>query len=391
MSAIFGLGLIFILGLLSTRLTERVKAPAITAYILLGLVMGPSLLKLIPADILESSGFISNIALSLIAFNIGQNFSRHTFRQIGVQVVVISVFEALGAFLLVIVALVMFLNIPFHVALVFGAIAAASAPAALLMVVRETKAKGRFTDMLMGVVAIDDAWGLIIFSFSLAVARAMHLHLATSLTNVFIHSFLEIAGSVVLGVAIGAMFNVISRLLRNQTELLIFTLGAIFLTAGAALMLNLSVLLSALFLSAFIVNTNHESTKYFDILTTVDWPIYLLFFVLAGANLEIHLLPKLGMLGLTYLVIRVLGKMTGTYLGGLVSKMPSDIRNYLGLGLLPQAGVALGMALIVKDVFYDFGSLIFTTIAATTIIYEIVGPVVVRFALAQTGQIPAHR
>jgi len=386
MNTVLGLGFILVFALVLSKFTEKLKTPAITAYLVLGILIGPYVLKLIPESILTTSGFISNIALSLIAFSIGQNFSKGVFRQIGNQVMWISILTAIGAWIFVIIGLLL-LKIPFYVCIIFGAIAAATAPAALIMIIREYRAKGRFTDVLMGVVAIDDAWGLIIFSISLAIARAIHLHLSSSLITVILSSLLEIGGSFLLGGVIGIIFSYLSRFLKNQTELLIYTLGLIFLTAGLALKFHISVLLTCMFLSAVIVNTNKESFKFFEILSTIDWPIYLLFFVLAGANLEVDLLAKVGVIGIIYLVTRVVGKGAGTYIGARVSNADPDIRRYLALAQMPQAGIALGMALIVKGDFPEFGSMIFTTIAATTIIYEIIGPYFVKLALQKAKQI----
>jgi len=386
MNTVLGLGFILVFALFLSKITERIKTPAITAYLLLGVFIGPYALKLIPDGMLQTSGFVSNIALSLIAFSIGQNFSKQAFSQIGRPVIWISILAALGAWIFVVTGL-LFLGIPFYVCIIFGAISAATAPAALIMVIREYRAKGRFTDILMGVVALDDAWGLVIFSISLAVARAIHLHMSSSLTRVVFSSLLEIGGSFLLGGIIGLIFSFLSRFLKNQTELLIYTLGVILLTAGLALKFHMSVLLACMFLSAVIVNTNKESFKFFEILNTVDWPIYLLFFVLAGANLEVDLLGKIGLIGIVYVVSRVVGKFIGTYIGARASDADIDVRRYLALAQLPQAGIALGMALIAKVNFPEFGSMIFTTIAATTIIYEIIGPFFVKMALQKAKQI----
>ncbi len=386
MNTILGLGLILIAGLFSAKFAERFKTPAITAYLILGILVGPYVFNVIPDKVLNAAGIISNIALSFIAFSIGQNFSRQTFRQIGRQVLWISILEALGAWLITLIALLCF-GVPGYIAIIFGAIAAASAPAAVIMVVRQFRARGRFVDTLMGVVALDDAWGLIIFSISLAVARAMSLHLSTSLALVIWGALLEISGAFLLGGVSGFLLSHIGRFLKNQTELLICTVGIIFITTGLALYLQISVLLSCMFLAAVLVNLKHESFKFFDVLTNVDWPIYLVFFVLAGASLDITLLRQIGPLGAVYLVFRVLGKFLGTYLGATISRAQSEIKKYLSFGLFPQAGVALGMALIVKDQFPDVGNMIFTTVAATTVVYEIIGPFFVKMALQKTNQI----
>lgn len=386
MNFILGLGVILILGLLSGKIAERIKTPAITAYLVLGILIGPYVLRILPMNVIKTSGIISNIALSLIAFSIGQNFSKEIFRSIGKEVLWISILEAVGAWLVTVIALLYF-KVPGYMALIFGAIGAASAPAAIIMVVREYKAKGKFVDVLMGVVALDDAWGLIIFSISLAISKVMYAHLSTSLINVVLGALLEIAKSFLLGGVLGFMLSRFGRTLKNQTDLLLCTLGVIFVTTGLALHFHASVLLSGMFLATVLVNLNNESFKFFDILGHVDWPIYLVFFVLAGASLEVDLLMKIGVIGLVYLVFRVVGKFIGTYLGAVIARSDSDIKKYLCLGLFPQAGVALGMALSAKEQFPEVGGIIFTTIAATTVIYEIIGPFFVKMALNKTNQI----
>ena len=386
MNFILGLGVILIFGLMSGKAAEKIKTPAITAYLILGILIGPFVLNVLPLNIMKISGTISHVALSLIAFSIGQNFSRAIFRNIGRQVLLISILEAVGAWLVTVAALLCF-KVPGYLALIFGAIAAASAPAAIIMVVREYKARGKFVDVLMGVVALDDAWGLIIFSISLAVSKAMYEHLSTSMVNVVLVALLEIAKSFVLGGILGFMLSRAGRVLKNQTELLLCTLGVIFVTTGLALHFHASVLLSCMFLAAVVVNLNNESFKFFDVLGHVDWPIYLVFFVLAGASLEINLLTQIGVIGLVYLVFRVAGKFIGTYLGAVIAGSDSDIKKYLSFGLFPQAGVALGMALIAKEQFPQAGGVIFTTVAATTVIYEIIGPFFVKMALHKTNQI----
>ncbi|MFH1460226.1 MAG: cation:proton antiporter [Candidatus Omnitrophota bacterium] len=387
MNALLGISIILLFGLLSGRVAEKVKTPAITAYLVLGILLGPYMFSFVPKSILNSSGLISNFALSLIAFNIGQNFSKNIFQQVGNQVLWISVLAAFSAGAFVVCGLFL-LGLPLYIALIFGAIATATAPAALIMVIRQYKAKGRFTEILMGVVAIDDAWGLIAFSVCLAFARKIHFNHTSSFFQVVLKSTAEIAGSLFLGAVIGFIFVKFSKYIYSQIDLLIYTVGTIFFTAGLAIHFHWSVLLACMMLAAVIVNFDRENFRFFDILQTIDWPIYLLFFVLAGANLEIELLTKVGLIGTVYIVMRIVGKCVGTYLGAIASGAGSDIRNYMGIAQMPQAGVALGMALVAKDSFSELGGMIFTTIAATTIIYEIIGPFFVKFALQKTNQIP---
>ncbi len=389
MNTILGLGFILLVGLFSARLISRIRFPAVTAYLIIGILIGSSLLKLIPAEILNKSGLISNIVLGIIAFSIGQNFSRDNFRKIGKSVIWISVLEACGAWLLVTLAFLLILRQPFYIALLFGALSSATAPAATVMVIREYRAKGSFTDTLLGVVAIDDAWCLIIFAISLAISQAIHSHMVATffLIKVFLSSILSIFGAFILGSIIAIILSYFSRFIRTQAELLIFTLGFILLSVGIAIWLHLSVLLANMFLGAILVNINRSSFNPFDVLKTVDSPLFLLFFVLAGANLEIGLLPQLGLIGSVYLAFRLIGKVTGARLGAHISNASNSVRKYLGLGLVPQAGVALGCALVAKSDFPNIGSMIFTTIVATTVVYELIGPLCTKYALQKAGEI----
>lgn len=389
MNTILALGFILLTGLLSARLIGKIKFPAVTAYLILGIIIGPALFKLVPKEILDVSGLISNIVLGFITFSIGHNFSRDNFRKIGKSVIWISVLEATGAWILVTLSFLFILRLPFYVSVLFGAIASATAPAATVMVIREYRAKGSFTDTLLGVVAIDDAWCLIVFAISLAISQAVYNHmLATSfLVNVFLNSILHIFGAFILGGIMAVFLSYLSRFLRTQAELLIFTLGFILLNIGMALWLNLSVLLASMFLGAILVNIDQTSFKSFDSLKTIDSPLFLLFFVLAGANLEIRILSKLGLIGLTYLVFRIIGKVAGATIGAYISHAPSSIKRYLGFALIPQAGVALGCALIVKSNFPQIGDMLFTTIVATTIVYELIGPVCTKYVLQRAGEI----
>ncbi|MDD5005390.1 MAG: cation:proton antiporter [Candidatus Omnitrophica bacterium] len=389
MNTILGLGFILLIGLFSARLINKIKFPAVTAYLLSGILIGPSVFKLIPNDVISASGLISNIVLGIIAFGIGQNFSRDNFRKIGRSVIWISVLEACGAWIFVTLVFLIILRQPFYLSLLFGALSSATAPAATVMVIREYRAKGNFTDTLLGVVAIDDAWCLIIFAISLAISQAIYAHMLATffLIKVFLNSILSIFGAFILGGIVATLLAYLSRYLRTQTELLIFTLGFVFLNIGIAIWLNLSVLLANMFLGATLVNINKSSFNFFDSIKTLDPPLFLLFFVLAGANLEISILGKLGLIGLVYLIFRVMGKMIGAGIGARISGASRSIKRYLGLGLVPQAGVALGCALIAKNDFPNVGSMIFTTIIATTVIYELIGPLCTKYALQKAGEI----
>ncbi|MFH1577927.1 MAG: cation:proton antiporter [Candidatus Omnitrophota bacterium] len=388
MNTIFSLGFIFLVGLIAARLINKIKLPSVTAYLLLGIILGPSLGGIISRELLSISGFVSNIALGIIAFSLGQNFTRDFFRRIGRSAIVISIFETALTWILVTFAVFFITGQPFYVALILGAISSATAPAATAMVVREYKSRGKFTDTLLGVVAIDDAWCLIIFAFSLAVAKAVAFHVPNGfMLKMVFHALMEIIGAFLLGGLTAYLISLIAKYILTPTELLIYTLGFILLTTGIALKLHFSVLLANMFLGAVLINIRSTNFRFFEVLRSIDSPLYLLFFCLAGANLDFGLIRSISLMGLVYLFCRAAGKMIGPILGGRVAKADQKIINYLGLGLLPQAGVALGCALIVKSDFPQVGGVIFTTIVATTVIYELIGPVCTKVALEKSGDI----
>lgn len=386
---ILSLGFILLAGLFASKLIRRLKLPTVTAYLLLGILIGPSLLNLVSSGILRASGLITNVVLGFIAFSLGQNFLIATFRRIGRPVLWISILEATGAWILVTFVFLIVLKQPLYIALLFGAIASATAPATTMMVIREYKAKGSFTDTLLGVVAIDDAWCLIIFAVSLAISKAIVIHHPSNafLFQVISRSFLEILGAFALGGLSAVLLAYLSRYAVTPMDMLVYTLGFILLNTGLALYFNISVLLTNMLLGAVLVNVHKVSFKFFDTLRAIDSPIYLIFFVLAGANLELGLIGKLGVLGGTYMLFRSIGKIGGAMLGGYISHAPSRITKYIGLGLLPQAGVALGVALVAKSSFPQVGNLIFSVIVATTVVYELVGPLLTKFALKRAGEI----
>ncbi len=389
MNAILSVGVILLAGLLFAGLIKKIKFPSVTSYLILGIILGHSILNIISPKLVSASGLISNVVLGFIAFSIGRNFSLENFHKIGNTILWISIFEALCAFILVTFVLFLILGLPFYLSLLFGAISSATAPAATVMVIKEYKSKGNFTDTLLGVVAIDDAWCLIIFAVSLAIAKSIFAYkmIADSLLVAILKALLEIFGAFILGGFMAYFMSKLKKYIRTQTEFLIYTLGFIFLTIGLAIGFHLSVLLANMFFGAVLVNIDRDSFRFYDTISNIDSPLYLLFFVLAGVNMEISLLKNIGLIGLFYLFFRVVGKSVGAYLGGVISNASLSIRKYIGLGLVPQAGVALGCALVAKAVFPEIGGMIFSTIVGTTVVYEIIGPICTKLALEKAGEI----
>jgi len=387
-SSILGLAIVIIVGYYGAKLIHKINFPAVTAYLLIGIIIGPNILNLVPLKIMDVSHLVSNFVLGIIAFSLGENFSIKAVRSAGKSVIWISVFEACCASLAVTLILILYYlcsNMSIYPAFILGAAAAATAPAATVMVIREYRAQGALTNMLLQVVAIDDAWCLILSALAITVANALHLGVFNP--TVLLYLLLTIIGALTLGVICGFGLHYSSKFVRTREELLTVTLGFILLIVGLSVRLRLSPLLTALVSGLVITNISKNSSMFFEIVRNVDSILFLCFFVLVGTNLEVHIIPKIGFMGLLYVLFRVIGKFVGVKLGSLISGADEKIGKYLGWGLVPQAGVALGVALSARELFPKYGSLIFTTITATTVVYELVGPICAKFGLKKAGEI----
>jgi Kef-type K+ transport system membrane component KefB len=391
LNTILSLGTIFIIGLFGARIFSRINLPSVTAYIVFGIILGPYVLNFVSPDMLQSSTLISTIALSLVAFSLGQNFTISKLHNIGKSIFAISIGEVLGSFILVSLAVFLIARQSLSIALILGAIAPATAPAAVVMVTREYRARGRFTDTLLGVVAIDDAWSIMLFAFCIAIAKSLtgaHTGIFANIFSDILHGFWEVLGGLALGIIIGFIFSYFLKYINTLPHLLIYILGLIFINTGVSILLNVSLLLANMALGATVANKIKMSENIFDVLRGFDPPIYLLFFILAGANLEIPSVYSLSVLGILYVLTRLPGEMLGAFIGALIAKADKNIKRYLGLGLAPQAGVAIGLALLTKNYFPGpIGEKILSTIIVTTIIYELIGPFLVRIALEKAGEI----
>lgn len=387
---ILSLAVIFILGFFFSRIIKKIKIPTITAYIVLGILLSPSLFNLIPESFLSTSDFFSQIVLGMIAFSLGESFSLVTLRRIGRSVVGISIFASLFPWILITAGCWLIFNQPFYVAFILGAIGVATDPAATVMVTQEYKAKGRFTETLLGIVAIDDAWALVIFGLSLAIAKS----LATAgwdTLGVFKDSFralLEIGGSFLLGGVVVIVFNKLSYFVNTVKERLIYILGFLSLVIGLSISFHFSVLLSCMVFGAGLTNSNKENFQFFDSLREIDTPLYLIFFVLAGASLKISCLGAAITLTSAFIFFRILGKIAGAFLGAAAVGAAPAIKKYMGLALIPQAGVALACGLVAKHAIGgDWGDKILTITIASTVVFELIGPWAAKFSLIKAKDI----
>ena len=376
------------LGLLLTRLAKKVNLPNVTAYLIAGLIVGPYCLNLFSENMLAGISELTSIALGFIAFSIGGEFKWESLKRVGVKALIITIFQAIAALAAVDVVLIL-CGFDLPLSLTLGAIATATAPAATLMVVRQYRAQGTMTNTLLSVVAMDDAIGLAAFAISLAMAQSLTSGAAPTVQNMLISPLLEIGLSLVVGAALGTVLSFLLRFFRSRANRLSLMIAAVF--AGVALSdcWGLSALLTCMAIGAAMVNLRADSGALIE--NTDRWtpPLFMLFFIISGAELDLQVLTTVGLLGVLYLVARSLGKYFGAALGACVVKSEPKIRKYLGLTLLPQAGVAIGMAQVVIAKLPEYGEVIRAVVLCATLVYELVGPVITRIALSRAGEIPA--
>lgn len=399
------LGLALIVGHFMGRLATRFRAPAVVGYILTGVLFGRSVLDVIPAANAEALGMVASLGLGVVAFMIGSELSRKTLRRLGFGLILIMVSESLFAFFCVGGAVWILSDwllpggLALAGALVFGAMAPASAPAGTVAVIQEYRAKGPVTSLLLAVVGLDDGFAIVLYAFAAAIAKMLLGGGQVSFAALVTGPLVEIAGGVALGLGLGAGLCAFSRTTRDRGATLTLTLGAVLLTTGLAQALHLSLILANLCVGAVMVNAlPRETERSYAALERVTPPLFVLFFTVAGAHLDLALLAKLSLLGPVYIVARATGLIGGAYVGAALAKAEPTVRRYLGLGILSQAGVAIGLALTVAHEFRDpvygqlgaqLATLTINTIAATTIIFEIVGPITTKIALVRAGEIGA--
>lgn len=392
MNVILYLGIILITGLVAGKVVNRLKLPAVTGYLLIGLLLGPSVFNLISEETITVLTPINSIALNLIAFSIGGALSLYEIKKCGKSVMVITMTQAMGAYLFVALTLHYLLGVELRYALIFGAISTATAPAATIMVLREYKAKGPLTSNLLAVVALDDAFCLIAFGITMALAKILAGKVGGGVAAMIAAPLWELFGSILLGMVFAVLLLRLAHRLKEKPEKMVLVLGLVFLQAGLAELLRLSALLAGMTMGCVAVNLlPHQAEKMFRLVSAVDNPIYVLFFVLAGANLQLALLTKVGLVGVAYIVSRMAGKIGGATLGSLISKAPAVVRKYLGLGLIPQAGVAIGLTLLVQQGLPEIADLVTTVILGSVVVYEIIGPFFAKVAIIKAGEAGAVR
>ena len=388
------------IGLGLTRLAKLIGLPNVTAYLLAGLAMR-YLMQALNCTYFEGLDIISNVALGFIAFSIGSSFKLKHLKEIGKSVVVITCFQALTTVVIVDLVLVglHFANlVDLPTALCLGAIATATAPAATLMVVRQYRARGIVTDTLLPVVAFDDAIGLVVFAVSLAIAKVLAVEGGSiNVMDVLVMPLLEIIASLAIGSVIGVALSYLAKVFKSRANRISLCIVAVFAGVGLSKVFGngfeLSDLLTCMSIGVFYVNLNKESGSVMDIMDRWTAPLFMLFFIISGSELDPLVIPSVGIIGIAYLVSRSAGKYFGARLGAKVVNADHNVRKYLGLTLLPQAGVAIGMAQKVKNTpaLSGVADAIVTVTLCATLVYELVGPLITKWALEKAGEIKIEK
>lgn len=410
MEILLAIGIAMFAGLFLSRLTSKFNLPDVTSYLVAGVLVGPLCLGQLGVDglgfssfeFVEKMGLISDVALGFIAFSIGSEFRVSALRKTGRQATIIAIFQALMATVLVdgvllLLHLILGERLPVSTCIILGAIATATAPAATLMVVNQYKAKGPLTDILLPIVALDDAVGLVVFAVSNGIARALNSG-AVSMVSLLLNPVLEIICSLLLGAFLGWVFSLVEKFFNSNSKRLSLAVAFVVICAALSKMdfelpggveIGFSSLLVTMMCGTIFCNLCDFSEEI--MYKTERWtaPVYVLFFVISGAELDLRVFADLAVvgIGIAYILSRSAGKILGATISAKMVRCEQTIRKYLGITLLPQAGVALGMSVTVAAEFGAEGAVIRNIVLFAVLIYELVGPIMTKAALTAAGEI----
>jgi Kef-type K+ transport system membrane component KefB len=392
-SDVLTLGILLFAGFLMGKVAERARLPAITGYIIAGLLAGPSVLGVVSEEVGDSLAGITHVALGLIALTIGGEFSFARVKRTGTNIIVLTLFEALFAFAMV-AGVMRALGVATPISLLLGSIAAATAPAATVVIIRELKARGEFIDYLYGVVAFDDAVCVVLFSMIFAYITPVLSGLSSGvgILGGLWHAVSEIVFSGLIGFAGGVIVHLLVRRRRRTSEVLLISISFLFLVSALSIVLHLSSLIANMAMGASLINLSSRNRRVFEILEPLTPPVFALFFVIAGTELSISVFATgfTVLLGTASLLSRFAGKWAGVYLASALTAAPRAVKKYLGFCLVPQAGVALGLALFVRTSpvalsmppeAREYLSLTVNVVLLSVFISQLIGPAVSRYGI----------
>jgi Kef-type K+ transport system membrane component KefB len=383
------LGGLFLLGLVTDLLGRHTPLPRVTLLLVVGFLVGPSGFDILPDTGRAWFASVGHLALVMVGFLLGGKITAASLREHGRDVICISIAQVTFTIVLVLGALLL-VGTPLVAALLLAGIAPATAPAATADVVSESGADGPFSRTLLGIVAVDDAWGLIAFSLLLAVAESVQGGVGAA--TLLMRGLWELGGAILLGVCLGIPMAQLTGRIEPGEPTLAEALGMVLLCGGVALWLGVSFLLACMVLGCVVSNTARHHHRPFHAIEGIEWPFMILFFVLAGASLEVESVAGLGVLGAAYVLARIGGRLAGAWVGGAWAGSPPLVRRWMGMALMPQAGVALGLALIAAQRFGELGETLLPVVIGATVLFELIGPVLTRRALVLAGEaVPRER
>lgn len=381
------LSIIILVGVLGGWVAKKLTLPSVSGYIIAGLILGPSFINLVSSQDLESLSFITDIALAAIAFSIGSEFLLSDMKKVGKRALILTIAEVIGAFFIVFIAMFYIFNQSFEFSLVIASMSAATAPAGIVMVIRELRADGPLVKTILPVVALDDALGIMLFGVALSLAKMTSGLEEFTIFKIISAPLIEIFGSLLLGFLLGIGLTYLAKKAKGRDELLKISLAFILAGVGASNFFNLSPLLTSMMMGGTLVNLMPSSKRIFGTMNEFTPPINLLFFTLAGMSLNIRVLASVSFLGIGYIIARAIGKIIGAGVGAKALGESKTIQKYLGLSLLTQGGISIGLSSIVQSELPQFSGSIVTVILFSVLVFEILGPILAKVAITRAGEV----
>lgn len=375
---LLSLGGIFLVGQAISTLGHRTILPRVTLLLIFGVVIGREALDIVPLVFSQRFEMVAEITLMMVGFLIGGKLTMSSLKNGMNKILWISVCAATFTTVFVSLGLLWF-GLPIELAVLLGCIASATAPAAILDVIVESNDKSHFSNLLVSIVALDDAWALLLFGVGTAVAISITGNASDS--SSILAAFKNIGGAVILGLLIGFPAAYLTGRLKPGEPILTEALGLVFICGGLAIWLDVSFLIASIVMGAVVANFAKHHEYPFHAIENIEWPFMVIFFVLAGATLELKLLAEVGLIGMIYIIFRILGKIIGARVGCQFSNADQKEKNWMGIALLPQAGVSIGMALVASSSFPEYRQILLSVVLGTTVFFEIVGPLFTRVAI----------
>jgi len=381
------LGLMIIFGIIGGKISRRFSLPNVTGYIVAGLFLGPSFFNVLNDANQPMVDFVNEFALGVIAFSIGSEFRFEDLKKLGKDVFVITVCEVVGVLLVVFSVMYFLLGKSFVFSIIIASMSAATAPAGTMMVIRQFRAYGPLTKTILPVAALDDVLGIITFGISLSLAKFSIGDKAASVSMMILSPLIEIGLSFLLGLALGFAFTYLIKRVKSKEDALSAIITVILLSTGLANYFKLSPLLVNMVVGGVLVNYHHNSKQVFDNINDFAPPVNLLFFTFAGAKLDLSVLFSIGALGIFYAFSRAIGKIAGASIGAKIVKAEETVTKWLGLALLSQGGISIGLSMIVARELPGFADEIITVILFSVLVFEILGPILAKISITKAGEV----